>query len=138
MAAKNKTKYSYGESGGKDLYGVDAPDFRESEAYKSIVLKATGIVYQFGDVSAGNITRLIVGDMEKGYERRRNEGYVADAISSLVSANVIEPFGLLRVLYRKATPVERKVEVVDSQKQNEYKAYQRQINERYPTSASNF
>lgn len=116
-----------------DVYGVDAPDYTESDLFKSIAIKVTGIVFQFGEITAGEITRTIVGDMEPGRERRRREGYVADAIQSLVSARVIEPHGVLWVKYRKATPVEVTVAEIDGHRLNEFNAYNREKFAAYPT-----
>jgi hypothetical protein len=134
MAAHGKSKYSYGESGSKDLYGVDAPCFLESPEFKSLTLKVTGLVFQFsGEITAGQIVRYICGDMEKGRDRQRFEGYIADAIETLCSHRIIERQGVLRITYAKAEPVKPYQEVVDGEKLSEFTKYKQREGMSYAT-----
>ena len=59
MAAKNKSKYSYGESGSKDLYGVDAPDNRENDIFQTYLDTVKAIIY----ASDGMTSRAIKSEL---------------------------------------------------------------------------
>ena len=119
MAAKNKTKYSYGESGSKDLYGVDAPDFRESEAFTVYVDTVKAIIYATDEITSRAI-KAELGDLN-------NDHWTAAALDRLCSGNDVTEVGVQWIRYRKGTPIDSpKPIVVNREKLAEFKAYQRQ------------
>ena len=134
MAAKGTNKYDYGSNGGKDVYGVDAPCFLETDEFKSLQIKITGLVYQFsGEITAGQIVRYICGDMPKDRERQRFDGWISDAIDTLCSHRIIERQGVLRVTYAKAEPYKAPEVIIDNEKAKEYKEAQREYWAAYAT-----
>lgn len=115
-------------------HDVDAPCFLDSKEFKSLQLKVTGLVFQFsGEITAGQIVRYICGDMPKGRERQRFEGYIADAIETLVSARVIDRQGVLRVTYAKAEPYKAPEVIINNEKAKEYREHRRQYYASYAT-----
>lgn len=131
MAAKNKSKYSYGESGGKDLYGVDAPDFRESEAFTVYVDTVKAIIHAVDEIRSRAI-KAELGDLN-------NDHWTAAALDILCASEHVEMVGVQWIRYRRSEPTKRAVIAQpDGQKLSEYKTWQRQQNETYPAYASNF
>lgn len=131
MAAKNKSKYSYGESGGKDLYGVDAPDFRESEAFTVYVDTVKAIIHAVDEITSRAI-KAELGDLN-------NDHWTAAALDILCASEQVEAVGVQWIRYRRSEPTKRAVIAQpDGQKLSEYKTWQRQQNETYPTYSPGF
>ena len=126
MASKGTTKYDYGKNGGKDVYGVDAPDFRESDAFTIYVDTVKAIIYAETEIPSRRIKEELGG--------LNNDHWTAAALDRLCSGNEVEMVGVQWIRYRKSEPTKRAVMAQpDGQKLSEYKAYQRQQNETYPT-----
>jgi len=129
MAAKGKPKYSYGESGGKDLYGVDAPDFREGDDWGDLLLAVTGVTLIFiGEIGTRQLNEQMCGWMSEGRELQRYKNRIATALVTLEAGRILESYGSEQWRrYRKAgEPYKAPEVVIDPVKLKEYKAYQRQ------------
>lgn len=134
MAAHGKSKYSYGESGSKDLYGVDAPDFRDADDWGDLLKAVTGVTLLFvGEIGTRQIKEQMCGWMPKDRNRQRFENHISDTIVTLEANRILESYGVQWVRYRKATPVEQKEIVVDAQLAREYRDHQREYYAAYPT-----
>ncbi len=130
MGAKGQSKYDYGTNGGKDVYGVDAPDFRESKEFEVYVDTVKAIIYAETEIPSRRIKEELGG--------LNNDHWTAAALDRLCSGNEVEAVGgPLWIRYRAAPPVKPKKEVpISGEKLKEYKAWQRRQNETYPTYTS--
>lgn len=134
MGAKGTNKYNYGKNGGKDVYGVDAPDFRDEAAWGDLLKAVTGVTLLFvGEIGTRQIKEQMCGWMPQGRDRQRYENRIATAIETLEAGRILESYGVLWTRYRKATPVEKKEVVIDSKKLDEWKRYERERYSIHPT-----
>jgi len=130
MPSHGKSKYDYTRQR-TDAYGVDAPDFRESEEFAIYVDTVKAIIYAESEIPSRRIKAELGG--------LNNDHWTAEALDILCASEHVEMVGVQWIRYRKSEPTKRVVIAQpDGQKLSEYKAYQRQVNESYPAYASNF
>ncbi len=125
MPSRGQSKYDYFGTSGKDCYGVDAPDFRDSKEFEIYTDTVKAIIYAETEIPSRRIKEELGG--------LNNDHWTAAALDRLCSGNEVEAVGVTWIRYRRATPIERKEMIVDGQKLSEYKAYQRRQNEIYAT-----
>jgi len=126
MASKGTTKYDYGKNGGKDVYGVDAPDFRESDAFTIYVDTVKAIIYAETEIPSRRIKEELGG--------LNNDHWTAAALDRLCSGNEVEMVGVQWIRYRRAAPREAiKPVVIDRERLKEWKDHQRKYFAAYAT-----
>ena len=135
MGSKGQSKYDYGRNGGKDVYGVDAPDFRDADDWGDLLLAITGVTLLFiGEIGTRQIKEQMCGWMPQGRERQRYENRIATALVTLEAGRILESYGVQWVRYRKVTePYKAPEVVIDPIKAKEYKEAQREYWAAYAT-----
>ncbi len=136
MAAKGTNKYDYGRNGGKDVYGVDAPDFRDADDWGDLLLAITGVTLIFiGEIGTRQLNEQMCGWMPEGRELQRYKNRIATALVTLEAGRILESYGSEQWRrYRKAgEPYKAPEVIIDPVKLKEYQEHRRQYYASYAT-----
>ena len=127
MASKGTTKYDYGKNGGKDVYGVDAPDSRENEVFETYMDTVKAIIL----ASDGMTSRAIKAELGE----LNDEQFTSWALDRLSASDEVDAVKRGEMtFYVKAAPREPiKPIVIDREKLKEWKEHQRKYFAAYAT-----